>query len=237
MGAVRFAALAALLVLVVGCAPPKVPYDRNDNIKTIGVVTPRFPDGPTVFLASTVGRSFGLIGALIDAGMQADRETKFKAVLQEHNFSAHDVFMQSLKSELEARGYAVTTVEMQRDTADFATKYPRENEPKVDAYLDLVTVNYGYVAAGIADGTPYRPAFAIKVRLVSAKDTALLMQDSVVYNPVGPSGARAEFVTIAPDPAYGFVNFDALMADPAKAVAGLQTATVQSAQTVGKLLH
>jgi hypothetical protein len=237
MGAIRLAVVAALTLLVAACAPPKVPYDRTDGIKTIGLVTPRFPDGPVVFLASSVGQSFGLIGALIDAGMQADREAKFKAVIDEQKFSTADVFIQALTAELQARGYTVVVIPMKRDGTEFLAKYPVDSEPKVDAYLDLVAHNYGYVAAGIGGAAPYRPIFALKTRLVSAKNAALLMQDSVVYNPVRPSSGSAEYVTIAPDPNYGFANFEALLADPNKAVKGLQIATEQSAQTVGKLLQ
>ena len=237
MGIIRLAAVAAFTLLVAACAPPKVPYDRADGVKTIGVVTPRFPDGPVVFLASSVGQSFGLIGALIDAGMQADRETKFKAVLDDQKFAASDVFIQALTTELQARGYTVVVIPMTRDGTEFAAKYPANSDPKVDAYLDLVTYHYGYIAAGIRDAAPYRPAYALKARLVSAKNAALLMQDSIAYNPLRAAAASTEYVTIAPDPEYGFTNFDALLADPNKAVKGLRIATEQSAQAVGKLLQ
>jgi hypothetical protein len=237
MGAIRLALVAVLTILVAACAPPKVPYDRPDTIKTIGVVTPRFPEGPIVFLASNVGQHFGLIGALIEAGMQADRETKFKAVLDQRSFSAQQTFLQSLTAELQSRGYAVTPITLARGTEDFATSYATEGAPKVDAYLDVVVANYGYVAAGIGKSTPYRPIFTIKTRLVSAKDAALLMQDNVIYNPIQPAMARQEIVTIAPDPAYVFVDFDSLMASPESAVKGLHVATEQTAQVVGKLLR
>ena len=237
MGIIRFAAVAAFTLLVAACAPPKVPYDRTDGIKTIGIVTPRYPDGPVVFLASSVGRSFGLIGALIDAGMQADREAKFKVALDAQKFSMSDVFMKALTAELQARGYTVVVIPMTRDGTEFATKYPVDSEPKVDAYLDLVTFHYRYIAAGIQDAAPYRPAFALKARLVSAKNAALLMQDAIAYTPSRAGAVATEYVTIAPGPEYGFTNFDALMADPSKATQGLQIATEQSAQAVGKLLQ
>lgn len=237
MGAVRFALVAVLVLLVAACAPPKVPYDRSDTIRTIGVVTPRFPDGPVVFLASNVGQHFGLIGGLIEAGMQADREAKFKTVLDQRQFSAPDAFLQTLTTELRTRGYTVVPITLKRETADFASSYSTEDGPKVDAYLDIVVLNYGYVAAGIGSSTPYRPAYSIKTRLVSAKDSSLLMQDNVVYNPLQSPMARHEIITVAPDPAYVFVDFNALMASPENAVKGLHVATEQTAQVVGKLLQ
>ena len=56
------AALAAIAVWLGSCATkPEIPYDRGSaSIHTIGIITPAFPDGPSVALASTVGQSFGL---------------------------------------------------------------------------------------------------------------------------------------------------------------------------------
>jgi hypothetical protein len=79
----RLAWLAGLVALA-GCAgAPAVPYDRATagDIKTIGVLTPSFPDHPYVILASSVGQHLGLIGALVDAGMRSSRESSFGTLL------------------------------------------------------------------------------------------------------------------------------------------------------------
>ena len=235
-------ALALLGVSLAACASiPEIPYDRSSatDIKTIGVVTPSFPDNASVVLASTPGQSFGLIGALIDAGIEANHESRLKAVLDKEKFSAKDMFLQRLTSGLEARGYTVVPVAMTRTQADFATKYPTDDAPKVDAYLDLVTSGYGYAAAGIQDSTPYRPSFVAKVRLVRAKDSSVLMQDVVAYNPIGPAAAAAHaksMVTVAPDPGYQFSSFDGIENNPDLATRGLAVAIDQSAKTVSDLL-
>lgn len=230
-------ALAMAGALLLGaCAAPEIPFDRTQQsqVQNIGVVTPKFPSGARVILASTVGQSFGLIGALIDAGMEASRESRFKAILEQQNFSEQDVFLAKLTSSLEAEGYRVSMVTFQRQGSDFAGSYPVGSEPKVDAYLDLVVTGYGYIAAGIGNSTPYRPICQVKARLVSAKDSSVLMQDLVTYNPYGPSD---HMVTIAPDPAAQYTTFDQLVADPAGSVKALQNATEQTADTVGKLLQ
>jgi len=232
-----FRALAAAGALFLGaCAAPEIPFDRTheNQIQHIGVVTPQFPSGAHVILASTVGQSFGLIGALIDAGLQQSRDSRFKTILEQQSFSAQDVFLAKLTSSLESEGYVVSTISFQRQGSDFATRYPLEAEPKVDAYLDLIVTGYGYIAAGIGNSTPYRPICQVRARLVSAKDNSVLMQDLVTYNPYG----RADhMVTIAPDPAVQYTTFDQLSADPAGSVKGLQSAIEQTADTVGKLLQ
>jgi hypothetical protein len=123
---------------------------------------------------------------------------------------------------------------VERSQHDFLEKYPADSPPKVDAYLDTV-VSYGYIAAGIGS-TPYHPIVYITARLVRATDSTVLMQDAISYNPVGPYAHNSQSVTIPPDPNYQFSNFDALAADPDKAVQGMQTALTQSAKTFGELL-
>jgi hypothetical protein len=224
-------------LLLAGCATaPEIPFDHGAAapIKTIGLVTPRFPSGPSVVLASTVGQSFGLIGFAIDASLEANRESKFKAVLEQQHFSAQQVFVERVTAALEQAGYTVVTVPLERDRDDFAAHYPDGIEHRPDAFLDLVVKSYGYTAAGVASSTPYRPVFALRARLVSARDSSVLMQDAVVYNPIGPADKT---ITIAPEPAYQFVNFDTLLGQSDTALKGLRAAAEQSADAVGQLLR
>lgn len=141
-GFVAFA--TGMLALLGACSTPGIPYERSSaQVKTIGVVTPGFPDQPTVFLASNVGQSFGLIGGLIEAGMQSDRETKFKAILKDRKYAAHEHFLEALSAALQAQGYTVSRVAMSRKGTDFIEKYPTTAELKIDAYLDVVTMSFG----------------------------------------------------------------------------------------------
>jgi len=226
--------IAAAMVLV-GCASsqPEIPYDRTAKaqIKKIGIVTPAFAE-PSVILLNSVGSSFGLIGALADASMQSNRDSTFKTLLQQQKFSPQDHFLERVTQGLRAAGYTVAIVPMKRDGSSFVDKYP--TDAAVDAYLDLVAPVYGYIANGVGDSAPYRPRFVVQARLVSAKDSSVLMQDRVLYNPLGPDNTA---VTIPADPALQFKDFDALTASPQVAVKGLRVATEQSAQTIAKLLQ
>lgn len=216
---------------------PEIPYDRSSaaDIKTIGIITPRFPDDASVVLASSVGQSFGLVGALIDAGMQANRESRLKDALQTTNFSARETFMQAVVAALNERGYAVALIDVLRERDDFVATYPTDR-PNVDAFLDLVVPRYGYIAAGIGS-TPYRPLFVVKGRLVRASDASVLMQDTVVYNPIGPTADNGKgVVTLAPNPSDQFTDFGALERDPEAAARGMQSAIQEAAQTIGQLL-
>jgi hypothetical protein len=178
---------------------------------------------------------------MIDAGMQSDRESRLTAAIEPLGESAPEKFMAVLTADLLAQGYTLKTIEYPREIQDFVDKYPTDNQPPVDAYLDLVTV-YGYAAAGISSSSPYRPLFAVSVKMVSAKDQSVLMQEDIVYNlirrPRGLFGdPQKHTITVSPDPAFQFSNFDALIADPTIAMRGMQVAAERSAQTLSKLLR
>lgn len=233
----RLGLVAALLVLA-GCAgEPSIPYDRSTagNIKTIGILTPRFPEEPKVILATSVGQSFGLIGAIIDSSMEAHRESAFAALLADQRYQAADSFSRALAQAVEAQGYKVEMIPVTRDLHEGLLRdYHVATNISVDAYLDVSVGGYGYIAAGLGGSNPYRPVVALGCRLVYVGDSKVLMQDFIVYNLLNP---RGNIITLSPDPAYAFPDFDSLMADPPKATAGLDGALTQAAQAVGKLLH
>lgn len=223
-------------MVLAACAAPEIPFDHSSSqdVKTIGIVTPAFSPKPSVVLASSVGQSLGLIGAMVDATMQSNRETDFKKLADSHGFAPEDVFDQALTESLEKQGYTVKKVPVKHDKAAFLDHYPPVEDTQIDAYLDVVVIGYGYIAAGISSSNPYRPAVIVKAKLVRAKDTSVLMQDQIFYNPVN---TPKKTITLSPDPKYTFVDFDALMGDPDRAVEGMQVSLKESARTVGTLLH
>lgn len=238
MALTRWIGILLVAVSLGGCAVPKVPFDRSaaTHVKTIGIVTPGFPTGPSVELATTVGQSFGLIGALVDVAMLAERNSRFSKVLEQQSFNAMDIYTKHLSDTLAARGYIVKMIPMKREGIDFVAAYPPVADTQVDAYLDTVVVSYGYISAGIGPNTPYRPRFLVRARLANATDTAVLMQDAVIYNHVGPAAIQAQAVTLSPDASHRFDTFDILVADPDNAVRGLRLATEQSAEAISHLL-
>lgn len=236
----RWATTCVLFVVLAACAtkPPVIPYDRTSSnpVKKIGIVTPEFPDGPHAMLASSVGMSFGLVGALIDAGMEANRDSSLEQVLNAQNFSAYQRFVDGLTASLKAQGYEVEMISATRTKkGEFLKTYPTGE--KVDAYLDIVAFNYGYVAAGVAGSTPYRPFLYTQCQLVRASDNSVLMQDQVDYNPINPGNGTKDNVAIGPDPAYSFEKFSDLESDPAKATKGVEIAFAQTTNAIGKLLR
>ena len=237
------AAIAASLVLA-GCAgQPEIPFDKASagNIQTIGVLTPNMPERPTIWLAGDVGQSFGLVGALVDISMQSNRDDKMWAAMVKSGYVPRDAFLAAVESSLQARGFAAKTIAADRSSAGYLKTYPAAGDNKVDAYLDIAFIGYGhgYAAAGIGSSSLYRPFAYLNCKLVRASDGSVLMQETVLYNYVDVSGFQKDpkAVTISPDPTYGFVDFDTMMSDAKKAIAGEDAAYHQTADTIVGLLH
>lgn len=237
MSLLRRAAAAAGVLLLAACAStPEIPFERTAQIKTIGVLSPGIPSGPSVVLASSVGQSFGLIGALVDAGMESNRESQFEGLMKTDHFVFGDTFKDSLTAQLKEQGYTVVDVPAERKSGDYVEKYPAAGGT-ADAYLDVVVVSYGYIASGIGADTPYRPFVVAKCRLLRASDSSVLMQDAVIYNRVmNQYPANDKAVTIPPDPKFTFANFDSLVAYPKDAASDLGIAAKETSKALGTLL-
>ena len=231
----RCAALIAALFVASCAAQQELPFDNaGPPVKTIGILTPDMDDKPTLRLASSVGQSFGLVGALIDNGLETNRDDKFYSWMQAQNYSARAAFLKYLSDGLSARGYIAKVIPVAHPGDDYAKSYP--DQVTADAYLDIVFlgIQYGYIAAGIGSSNPYRPYVALKCRLVRAGTGEVLMQDTVLYNPLAEGKNQ---ISIAPDPNYAFPDFDSMDADRQKAVAGMDASLHQTADTIAGLLH
>lgn len=236
MMVVRRAVLASVLAfLVSACTNVSLPYDRSTaETKSIAVVTPAQPGEASAILATSVGQSFGLIGALIDAGLTSSRNAKLRTLLSQQHFTAAAYLQEDVTKALEGNGYAMRTLAQSSDRREFLNASAVDAQ-EADAYLDLILVSHGYQAAGIGDSAPWRPYLYLRARLVRKRDSAVLMQQVIAYNPIFK---RDDMISITADPTYQFKNFDTLLAaDPAVVTRGLRVAIEQSAQALATLLR
>ncbi|WP_395650812.1 hypothetical protein [Brevundimonas sp.] len=229
-------ALGAALSLA-ACASPYVatPYDRTaSQVRSIAVVDDSAPENSIAYEVASVGRNFGLIGAIVDAGIQAERQAAVNRALDGTAFDGETVFERQLAAALAREGYEVNVMtDTPRAKQAFLVAYPTA-DGVVDAYLDVVIAHHGYLSAGAF--RPFRPSAAAQVRLVSAADpTRVLMDNRIVYN--GMTTADAGVITLTPNPDYEFENREALLADPVKMAAGIEDALNQIADTTAQLLR
>lgn len=229
-----FAALCALACLG-ACASPYVatPYDhaQNSSVHALVLAPGAMPQKAMAYEVASTGANFGLIGALIDAGIQSSRQDAVNKALNDDGFNAESQLQSQVVHALEAQGYTVKPLNGPREKREFLTSYPTAEGP-VDAYVDVMVGYYGYMSAGA--GQPFRPTMGTKVRLVSAKDTShVLMENMIVYNPIFASQG---IITLTPNADYTFKNRSELLADPKRLEAGIQDAIGQTADTIARLL-
>lgn len=228
--------LAVVVAAVSGCAGTKpIPLDRAQaNIKTIGIVTPYVAQSPTSYIVASPGRNFGLIGALIDAGVRSSREQALEATLKTQQFSAEQTLSDRLAEAIKAQGYDVVMIPAKRvEKGEFLDKYPQS--AGVDAYMDVVLPAWGYVAAGVQSSAPFRPYIAARCKLVRSTDASVLMQDWVIYNPINERAG--EGVTLSPDPTFAFATSDMMEHQAEHTAEGLRVAMAQTATAIGVLLR
>lgn len=223
MTRVRWLLLLVLGSLLGACAAPKYrPYDpaARTKIQTIGLLTPAVSDTVAVRMEVHPGQSFGVVGMLIAEGDMEGKTGQFTRAVKGKGFVCSKTFLAQLGAGLRDGGYDVKPVEVTRPyhEYEFLEQYPKA-DGSVDAYLDLYTDMVGYIAAG--GGTPYRPTVYLHVRLVRATDHKVLYQDRITYNPFGDGDGA---ITLTAAKGYEYWDFDDLVADPARALEGLQIA-------------
>lgn len=226
---------AAAALCVSACVSPYVgtPYDRAAaGVQQIAVIDDSVPAEPIAWEVASAGSNFGLIGALVDAGIQASRQDAVKDALEGHGFDAEGVFETRISAALEAQGYDVGVLPgPDRQRRVFLESYPQAAAGD-DAYLDVVLLHYGYLSAGM--GQPFRPSAEAHVRLVSVGDGRTLMENRIAYNTMYP---QEGIITLTPNPAYVFNNREEMLADPARLAAGIEDALSQVAGTAAQLLR
>ena len=227
--------VAVAALTVAACASPYIatPYDRTSaSVVEIALVDDSLPTKAIAYEFASVGSNFGLIGALVDAGIQLERQNAVNDALAGIQFDAETELESRLISALAAEGYAVEPLESgERAKRDWLETYPAAS-PETDAYLDVAVIHYGYMSSGAMQ--PFRPAVAAKIKLVRVSDGSTLMENQIIYNPLNMVQG---VITIAPNPAYAFDNRSALLAEPERMAAGIEDALNQVADTATQLLR
>ena len=221
----RSAKLLALLffcVALAGCVTVETqPFNKEaySRIKTIVILpAPAVPDY-SINILHHPGASFGLIGGLVAAAELGSKGSQFTTTMQKQNFDVAKTLTEAVRTEVERRGYNVVVLnELARSDGKLLPDYA-SIPVKGDAYLDFVVGVAGYWAN--SHTTPYYPTLTTPVRMVDAKDKAIVYNSLIVYGPYGgPKGATQ----ITPDGAFAVGDFNALQSSPARSVEGIRSA-------------
>jgi len=229
----KFFVFLALLATS-ACASPyvAVPFEADQHdISTITLIEDVGSADVIAYEVASAGSNFGLVGALIDAGVQSSRRQRVEDVLAAANFDAQAYFRARISEELEALGYEVETSNaFEREGSKLIASHPSA-EGETTLYLDAVLRSYGLLSSGA--GTPFRPHAAVEAQLVNGDSETVLMRNSVMYGMIGtPQG----HILLSPDAKYAYSNREELLEDPDRLLASIQDAISETAVTVARLL-
>jgi hypothetical protein len=234
------AALAALTLAGCATAPKQAAFNRDAaHVKTIAVLPMRKSELDLMIL-NNPGYSFGLIGTAIAEANRIPKRNTLREHAQQAGLDHVALLKEELSKALAQRGYDVRWTEpvmedgkakTSRDGWGVRKKYDAIAD--ADAQLDVNFGFVGYAAAGSSDGAPYRPTAVVTARLVSADGKRELFSDFVVYNNVF---GRKNAITINPNGAYVYPDFDDLDHAGPKAIDGLRDAVGAAANELAKQL-
>lgn len=232
---IRATVAVSAMALLSACASNYVatPYVAGpDRLESVAVADDSLPEGLIAYEVASVGSNFGLIGALIDAGVQESRRDAVTDALGTISFDAETALEGYVIDALAQQGIQATMLNgPQRERRVFLADYP-DAPAGVEAYFDIVLTHYGYLSAG--SGQPWRPSADATVRLVSVEGGRVLLENRITYNTMNaPRGV----VTLTPNPEYVFENREEMVSDPQRLANGLRDAFQQIAATAATLIR
>lgn len=231
----RAFAAAVLAASLSACTPTYVatPFAAGAQpISRVAIADDSLPGGVSAVETASVGSNFGLIGALIDAGVRDSREDAIDAALATISFDAEADLEGMLTQALAANGVeSFVATNGPRGQRTFLVSSPT-SDGNVQAYLDVVAAHYGYTSAG--HGQPWRPTADVMVRLVSVPGNRTLMENRIAYNVMNaPRGV----ITLSANPEFTFNNREEMRDNPERLADGIRDALREVATTVAGLMR
>lgn len=203
--------------MLIGCASnPQQPFNKptNEQIKTIGLLSPSSPNDYNIKILHSIAGAFGLIGGIVEETSNANKSNQFKKSVGDVTRISKQLDNEIVQS-LEAANYKVINIPVKREKQDFLPNYSVV-QSNADAYLDVVIENVGYFAND--PFSPYIPTLRVKAHLVSAKDNKVLFSENLTYGEEWPGKKSIDIPS--PDK-YSYKSFNDLLANANEAREGL----------------
>lgn len=177
--------------------------------------------------------AFGAIGgAIVGAGV-ADKMTLLNKQLADDGFDFSKEMEGALLKGFADGGFAAESIAASRKVArgsmQLLDDYAAVKTSSADTYLDIVPLVVGYGTFHPLFEPDWRPYIVVQVRLVSAKDKAILYSDQITYGYKNP--LLSDQVILPPKEAY-YGNFDSLMSAKQQVTQNLRAAVSAVAQYV-----
>ncbi len=202
-----------------------------EPLTQVAIVQDSLPENVMAYQAASVASNFGLLGALVDAGVQASRKDAVNDALETIDYTPEVPFNAYLVEALEEKGITASVLEGEdREDREFLIEYP-VSSGQAEAYFDIVVMQYGYVQAG---GNSWRPSVFADVRLVDVESGDTLMENRIAYNVVNPP---AGVITLSANREFQFANREDMVTNPQRLADGIDDALRTVADTAIGLIR
>ncbi len=229
----RFVLTATVSVLagsvLAGCAAKPIAIDREAmaGIKRIAMPAVAMPANASVEVTNAVSRQFGLIGLIAGETVRNNRIDALNNIVAARGLLPNSYLADAVRQRLEARQIEIVPEAAPDARRTFLNAYPPASSR--DAVLDIVISQYGFVALSDADMDHYKPVVRVAVRLVSARDASVLMQDSVYVSGISNTARTPDGQSVGtPD----FATFTEIEHEPDRAVTCLRLALLAAADGI-----
>ena len=220
----RRAALIGMLSLA-SCETAPIVFDRANlaSVQRMDVLTPDFPEQPTVAVLPPTN---GALFLLVNAVQEGNRSREFTEFLVRAKSTPETEFSKALVACLRNADVQPTVLPADVRRTDLLKEYGSVGAQGVDAVLDVVVTRYGYYA--VTNAAPFKPTIVMQARLMDIRSHHVLMQDTINMVNVTPADSAVA--------AFSFQDYSDIAANPDGAARALQSAMGSAASAVCKRL-
>jgi hypothetical protein len=216
-----FAAILATMALAGCVSVPKTAFDKSANahVRKVAVLRIAEPRETVVMNIGGAAGAFGLVGGLVQAGINQSNTDAFKKAMSDARVTFAPDMEKALHADLRSQGYEVVELPRVGLRVDEATKQVDYSQLSTDADAILhvwVNVN-GYVSSAFS--LDYQPWIAVGAEMVDAKSRKR------TYYQVLSTGLGTKHESIEPiesDAKYRYGSASALLEASPVAIEGLK---------------
>lgn len=209
------------MLLLAGCASlpnSELAAQNREKLHSIALLQMNEPAAENVFNLGGAAGAFGLVGALVQVGINSSHTTTYTHKVAEQKIQFAPMARDGIVSRLTADGYQVVTLTDQK--VKLSTDGKSDDYSAVhtdaDAILNVWFASFGYVSP--PESTDFVPWVVVRARLLDAKTK----QDMYYRTYACGYDIKANSVHIESDAAYRYGSFGKLEDQFDQSVTGLK---------------
>lgn len=214
-------ATSVCAVLLSGCASlPKTELDsaNRQRLKSIALLQVTEPAGESVVNLGGAAAGFGLIGGLVQAGINTSHTNTYTKQIADKQVLFAPVVVDGITQKLSASGYVVVDLHDQKPkvASDGKSDDYSAIQTDADGILNVWFTSFGYVSP--PETGDFIPWVVVRARLVDAKTK----QDMYFKTFACGWDIKGNSVHVISEPTYRYGSFDALTSAADQSVQGIK---------------